>query len=162
MAGSAGMGWSIKEKLKRNLDDLYRMKQIFQMFQHEIAYSRAPLPEACGKIGNRVGEPYRSAFFAIREEMLANHGESFFTVWKKWMGVCVKGLPIAKEDRDTFLHFGSCIGYMDGKMQAEAVGQYIHKLDLSIERLERDMANKCRVIMSLSIMGGLMLVIMLL
>ena len=47
-------------------------------------------------------------------------------------------------------------------MQAEAVEQYIHKLNISIEKMEKDMWNKYKVIMSLSIMGGLMLAIMLL
>ena len=46
MTGSIGVGWSVKERLKRNLEDLYRMKQILHMLQNEIEYSRAPLPEA--------------------------------------------------------------------------------------------------------------------
>lgn len=162
MIGSIGTGWTIKEKMKKNLDSLYCMKQILQMFQNEMAYSKSPLPEACTEIGNRVEEPYRSAFFSIKEEMLANRGEPFLNVWQKQMQLCMKELPISKEDISVFLDFGGCIGYMDGKIQAEAINQHIHKLDISIGRMEKDMANKCKVIMSLSIMGGLMLVIILL
>ena len=57
MVGCIGSGWSAKERLKKTLDDLYRIRQIFQMFQSEIAYSKAPIPEACLRIGNRTGEP---------------------------------------------------------------------------------------------------------
>ena len=78
------------------------------------------------------------------------------------MEECMKKLPVAGTDRKVFLDFGSCIGYLDGEMQAEAVEQYIHKLNISIEKMEKDMWNKYKVIMSLSIMGGLMLAIMLL
>ena len=44
MVGCIGSGWSAKERLKKTLDDLYRIRQIFQMFQSEIAYSKAPIP----------------------------------------------------------------------------------------------------------------------
>lgn len=162
MTGCIGGGWSMKERLKGNLEDLYRMRQILQMFRNEMEYSKAPLPEACGRIGSRAGEPYRKAFFSIQEEMRTNNGESFLTIWERQMGRCMEGLSIAKEDKRVFLDFGSCVGFMDGKMQADAVTEYVHKLDISIKRMEEDMADKCKVITSLSIMGGLMLVIILL
>lgn len=162
MAGCIGSGWSAKERLKKNLDDLYRIRQIFQMFQSEIAYSRAPLPEACMRIGNRLEEPYRSALLSVREEMLADHGESFLNIWDRQIGICMRKLSLAEADKRLLLDFGSCIGYIDGKMQTQAVEQYIHKLDISIGRMEKDMADKCKVIMSLSIMGGLLLAIILL
>lgn len=162
MAGSIGAGWSAKEKLKASLEDLYRMRQILQMFQSEIAYSRSPLPETCVRVGNRVSEPYRSAFYAIRGEMLANKGDSFLTIWRRQMEICMKKLSIAKEEKQIFMDFGSCIGYMDGDIQAKAVEQYMHKLEIAIGRMEKEMADKCKVIMSLSVMGGLMLVIILL
>ena len=38
----------------------------------------------------------------------------------------------------------------------------MHKLEIAIGRMEKEMADKCKVIMSLSVMGGLMLVIILL
>lgn len=162
MTGCIGSGWSAKERLKKNLDDLYRIRQIFQMFQSEIAYSRAPLPEACMRIGNRLEEPYRSALLSVREEMLADHGESFLNIWDRQIGICMRKLSLAEADKRLLLDFGSCIGYIDGKMQTQAVEQYIHKLDISIGRMEKDMADKCKVIMSLSIMGGLLLAIILL
>lgn len=162
MVGCIGSGWSAKEGLKKNLDDLYQIRRIFQMFQSEMAYSRAPIPEACLRIGNRAREPYRSALFSIREEMIADYGESFLNIWNRQMKICMRKLSIAGEDKRLFLDFGGCIGYTDEKMQMQAVEQYIHKLDISIGRMEKDMANKCKVIMSLSIMGGLTLAIILL
>lgn len=162
MAGSIGIGWSMRIGLKENLEHLYQMRQIFWMLQKEIEYSKAPLPEACRKIGDKVEEPYRGAFLAIREEMIANYGTDFPTLWKRQMEKCMKEVPVAAEDKRIFLAFGNCIGYMDGAVQAQAVEQYIHKLERAIERQEKNIADKCKVIMSLSIMGGLMLVVILL
>lgn len=162
MTGSIGIGWSVRTGLKENLNHLYQMRQIFWMFQKEIAYSKAPLPEACRKIGGRVEEPYKRAFFAIKDEMAVNYGTAFPALWEKQMEICMKEVPVSAQDKRIFLDFGNCIGYMDGTMQAEAVEQYVHKLELTIERLEKEMADKSKVIMSLSIMGGLMLAVILL
>lgn len=162
MTGCIGSGWSVKEKWKGNLEALYQLRQIFQMFQNEIAYSRAPLPEACARIGNRAGEPYQSALLSVRDEMLDDHGEPFLDIWNRQMKMCMGKLSIAGADKQLLLDFGNCIGYMDEKMQAKAIEQYVHKLDISIGKMEKKMADKCKVIMSLSIMGGLVLAIILL
>lgn len=161
VGGSAGVGWSLREKIKENLDSLYLMRQIIRMLQNEITYSMAPLPEACLRIGNRIKEPYRSAFLAIHREMLSNGGASFAAIWKMHMGSCLKKTGVSGADRKVFLDFGDCIGYMDGKMQAQAMERYGHQLDVSVERLEKEMVNRCRVIMSLSVTGGALLAILL-
>ncbi len=63
MAGGIGIGWSVKERLKKNLEDLYRMKQILHMLQNEIEYSRAPLPEACARVGTGCRSHTVALFF---------------------------------------------------------------------------------------------------
>lgn len=155
------MGWSVRDRLKGKLNDLYQIREMFKMLQNEIIYSRAALPEACRHIGERVNKPYAEAFKSIHEEMIANSGQSFCLVWKKHMGKCLQEITVSGEDKKILLEFGNCIGFMDGTMQAQAVEQYMHRLNLSIEKMEKEMADKCKVIMSLSVMGGLMLAIIL-
>ena len=53
------------------------------------------------------------------------------------------------------------MGFMDGQVQAQMLEQHIRRLELSIERQEKEMVNKSRVIMSLSVMGGFMLAVIL-
>lgn len=161
LCGSAGVGWTMKNSLKERLRTLYRIRQIFLMLQNEITYSKASLPEACRRIGGRLEEPFHDAFFRIYEDMSANGGGSFSGIWKKNMELCIKGLDISQEDKRILTGFGECAGYMDGQMQAKAVDRYMHELDLSIKKLEDDMVNKSKVIMSLSIMGGMLLAIIL-
>lgn len=160
--GSAGLGWSVRNSLKERLHTLYRIRQILLMLQNEITYSRASLPEACRRVGTRLEEPFGSAFAQIYEDMLANSGCSFYTIWKRNMETCLKSSKLSGEDKRILVEFGECAGYVDGQMQGKAVEHYMHSLDLSVKKLEEDMANKSRVIMSLSVMGGLLLSIMLL
>lgn len=159
--GCAGLGWSMKDRLKKGLEELYQVRQILKMMQSEITYSRASLPEACLRLAGRAPEPYREALEGIHEEMLANKGTTFDAIWRRQMERCTRRLVLHAEEKRRLLEFGSCVGFMDGQMQAQMLEQYIHRLELSIERQEKDMANKSKVIMSLSIMGGLMIAVIL-
>lgn len=161
LIGCIGLGLSLQNRMKDNLSSLNRIRQIFLMLQNEIIYSKASLPEACKRIGERTQEPYKSSFYQIYEIMAQNRGDSFSKVWKDNMSECTALLPLAQNDKNIFLSFGDCAGFMDGKMQADAIEQYIHDLDLSVKKLEEEMAGKSKVIMSLSVMGGLLAVIIL-
>ncbi|NLL76771.1 MAG: hypothetical protein GX235_05940 [Clostridiales bacterium] len=161
MSGSFGLGWSLKNRMKENLNSLYQIQQIFKMLQNEITYSKASLPEACRRIGYKVKEPYGNAFEEIYEKMLINSGCSFSEIWKQSMKKYLNGVTLSEEEKKICLDFGDCAGYVDGKMQAQAIEQYIHRLELSVKKLEEDIINKSKVIMSLSVMGGLLITIIL-
>lgn len=161
IAGSAGMGLGIRERLRGNLEGVYQIRHIFQLFQNEITYSRASLPEACLRISKQVKEPYRSTLEAIHREMMQNAGRSFAAVWEKHMEGCMHFIQMEEEDKRVFLEFGNCAGHRDGQMQAQIIEQYMHRLDISVGRMEKDLSDKCRIAVTLSVMGGLMLVILL-
>lgn len=160
-AGCIGIGWSWRERLKKGLEELYEVCRILKMLQNEIVYSRAPLPEACLRVAGRSPEPYRDAFLEIHREMLANRGETFDEVWRRQMEACAGRLAVPEEEKRRLMEFGSYVGFLDGQMQAQMLDQHIQRLGRSIERQEKEMGNKGRVIMSLSVMGGLMLAIIL-
>lgn len=159
--GCMGFGWSFKDRLKRGLEEAYQARQMFLLLQNEIVYSRASLPEACFRAAGRIPEPYRGAFLKIHEEMSANHGTAFDAVWRGQMKECVRKLALSGEEKGWLLELGNCVGFMDGRMQAQILEQYARRLELSIEKQEREMADKSKVIMCLSVMGGLMVVVVL-
>ena len=159
MTGCIGTGWSLRCRMKRGLEQLYQIRQIMKMFQSEITYSHVPLPEACRRIAGQMKAPYKSALLRIHEQMQENAGESFAVIWKRHIGSCLKELDMREEDGRMLYEFGDSVGFMDGKMQTEILEQAVYKLELAIDRQEKELANKCRVIMSLSVMGGLMIAI---
>ena len=161
LCGSTGLGWTLKEAQKTRLEELYRLQEILRMLQNEITYSRTSIPEACRRIGERAKEPYRSALLGIHEEIVRNRGEAFDRIWKKQMENCLGQIRISGEDRKLLLDFGGCIGHMDGEMQAELIAGYMHRLSISADRMEKEISSRCKVIMSLSVMGGFMAAIIL-
>lgn len=162
LSGSTGLGWSIKEALQSRLKELYRLREILCTLQNEIVYSRTTMPEACCRMGESLPNPYQEAFLGIHQSMVQNSGEAFAEIWKRQMNPCLSQIDISRGDKELLLEFGNCIGQIDNKLQAELVTGYMNRLELSIDRLEKEMSNRCRVIMSLSIMGGLMMTIILL
>lgn len=93
--------------------------------------------------------------------MSENRGTPFGTVWKCRMEECVCGLVLPVEEKARLVELGGSAGFMDGGMQAQVLEQYIRRLDLSIGKQEKEMADKSRVIMSLSVMGGLLIAVIL-
>ncbi len=155
--GCTGLGWCWKDRLKKGLEEQYQVWRILKMMENEITYSRAPLPEACLRIAARVQEPYREAFAGIHREMTANCGAAFDTVWRGQMEKCTGSSALPAEEKKRLLELGNCVGFMDGQMQAHILEQQIRRLELSIGKQEKEMADKGRVIMSLSIMGGVII-----
>lgn len=78
------------------------------------------------------------------------------------MEKCTVRSALPAEEKKRLLELGNCVGFMDGQMQAQMLEQQIRRLELSVGKQEKELADKGRVIMSLSIMGGVMIGIILL
>ncbi len=153
---------AFKKEAGGHVQELYRFRTILQMLQQEILYHKSSLPEACRRIGISSEEPYRSAFLRVHEAMCSSQGESFLQIWQKYMTECMQDVHVSAEEKRILLDLGSCAAYSDERAQAEAMDLYLHRLDLAAERLEKNLADKEKVIMSMSIMGGLLLSVILL
>ena len=99
-------------------------------------------------------------FQAMYEEFEANQGESFAESWSRRMEKCFQKLAMRKEE--WFLELPACMGYRDGQAQAEALERYIHEIDIRITERETKQQDKKKVIMSVGIMSGVLLIIVLL
>lgn len=128
----------------------------------EIRYGKATLPECCRRLAGTVEEPYRECLWDIYEKMKENTGESFAKVFRSRMTQCLETLGLEKEDREHFLHFTAENSFADGKMQLRSMEQSRELLKTTIEMLEREKGEKCRMAVGLGAMSGLLLIIVLL
>lgn len=127
----------------------------------EIQYGKATLPECCKRVGERQKEPFRSAFFQIYQIMHSNTGENFPQVFCTEMENCLKKQPVTGEDREAFLSFAKGESFGDGRMQLRTIERSKELLQLTIGKLEKENAEKCRMAVGLGVMSGLLLVIIL-
>lgn len=113
-------------------------------------------------ISKRLQEPYRSSFIHIYEEMSENTGVGFGQVFGEHMGDCLRELPVTEEDKTVFLSLFPESGFEDNNMQVRTIEQSGELLLHTIERLDKENVEKCRMAVGLGAMSGLLLLIVLL
>lgn len=159
--GSVGFSFKLCQEMRERIRHVEQMKEIFRLFQSEISYSRAALPEICFHVSGRVPEPYKTAMKEIYEETLKRSGTQFPDIWQEKMRLCLKEIPIQKKEQDIFLEFGNQLGFIDWEMQAGMIEKNREQLDELYMQLKSAMTNKEKVITGIGVLGGLMLVIIL-
>ena len=70
-------------------------------------------------------------------------------------------LPLQQADKEAFLRFIPENGYMDSQMQLLSIQRSRSLLENTIESLEHDNAEKCRLAVGLGAMSGMLLVLIL-
>lgn len=139
-----------------------RLLGILEILMSEIQYGKATLPECCKSVGERQEEPFRSSLNQIYQVMRRNTGECFSQVFCENMENCLKVLPVTKEDKEAFLSFAKAESFGDGHMQLRTIERSRELLQFSVEKLEKENAEKCKLAVGLGAMSGLLLVIILL
>lgn len=128
----------------------------------EIRYGKTTLPECCKQIGERQKEPFKSSLLQAYAIMEKNNGEVFEEVFCRQMEDCFSKLPLQKEDKEQFLAFARQESFADGMMQLKSMENSRELLKLTVQKLELENAQKCRLAVGLGAMSGLLLVIILL
>ena len=74
----------------------------------------------------------------------------------------MKKLPVTKEDKEDFLAFARGQSYEDGSMQLRTLERSRELLQITVETLEKENAEKCKMAVGLGAMSGVLLVVILL
>lgn len=159
--GSVGFSYKLCQEMRLRMRHVEQMKEIFRMVESEISYSRAALPEACLTVSKRVIEPYKSAMEEVYAETQRRSGMLFPAIWQEKMGQCLKEMPVKKQEQEIFLGFGNQTGFIDWEMQVGMIEKNRSQLEELYLQLKGAMENKEKVITSVGVLGGLMLVIVL-
>ena len=162
LLGCFGLGLWYRQQFILRLQTLRTLLGILDMLMSDIRYGKSTLPESCKRIGERQKEPYRSSFLEIYRTMEENGGECFPQVFCRHMEKCLRQLPIKAKDGEQFLAFAAGDSFEDGRMQLRTVERSKELLQLTVEGLEKENAEKCRLAVGLGAMSGLLLVIVLL
>ena len=162
VSGCFGLGMWYRQQFVERLHVLRVLLGIQEMLMGEIQYGKTTLPECCKRVGDRQPEPYGSALISIYQVVSENTGECFPKVFCETMEKCLKEVPIAREDKEAFLSFAVGESFEDGRMQLRTIERSKELLLLSVEKMEKENAEKCRMAVGLGAMSGLLLVIILL
>ena len=162
IGGCMGLGLWYREQFRGRLIALRQMARVLELFAGEIRYGKSTLPECCGQLANHVEEPYRKCFRDIFQQMEKNDGITFAAIYRDCMQSCLQELPLSGDDRNLMLTLFSEHDFADGEMQIRSLARRSEVLEETINVLERDMREKCRLAVGMGVMSGLLLVIVLL
>ena len=162
LLGAWGFAYSICREQKKQLLLLKDIREMYRLMQNEISYTALPLPEIFASVSEKLKEPFDELLLTISREMDREKGEDFSKVWKGEMGKKLTGISMKGPCLELLLHFPDCIGMNESEGQAKAMDRYIEELDRMIRETEEEEKSKNKVIMSLGIAAGLLMVIILL
>ena len=159
--GSVGFSFKLCQEMRLRIKHVEQMKEIFRMFQTEISYSRAALPETCLAISKRISEPYKTAMQEVYKETQKRNGMQFPGIWQEKMGQCLEDIPVKRQEQEIFVGFGNQTGFIDWEMQVGMIEKNKNQLEELYIQLKSTMENKEKVFTGMGVLGGLMLVIVL-
>lgn len=109
----------------------------------------------------QLQEPFRSCFEKLNLKLREASGESCGKIFRRILEEGMENLPLHQTDREAFLQFIPENGYMDGQMQLLSIQRSRALLEHTIEKLERENTEKCRIAVGLGAMSGMLLVLIL-
>ena len=161
LIGCLGLGIWYRTQLTGRVSALRMLGHSLELLASEVRFGRATLPECCRHVSAQVQGTFSQALSQVAERMQENEGVSFAAVFRECMEEPLRALPLKKEDWENFFRFLSTVGYVDRQMQLTAMEHGCELIAGTIEKLERDNAEKCRLAVGLGAMGGLLLILVL-
>lgn len=162
VGGCLGLGLWYRDQMIGRIRALRTLASILEMWMSEIRYGKATLPESCGQLAGRLGEPYAGCLKAVCEELGGAGSASFQEVFCRRMDNCLKELPLKEEDREMFLQPFRGQGFQDGAMQLKNLEQGLGRIRELTGQQEQEQKERCRMAVGLGAMSGLLLLIILL
>lgn len=160
--GAAGYSFCICRDLKLRLVMLKELKYMYQLIQNEIRYTALPMPLIFENIWEKVKPPFGGMLRNIGRKTGPDQGEMLSEIWMREAGVVLEEVPFTKKQKESVVRFPESMGMMDKEGQAKAVQRRIEELEGWIFSQEKEGRQQQKVIMSMGIGAGLLLIILLL
>ena len=161
LLGCLGLGIWYRCQFLGRVENLRILQRILDLWESEVRYGKATLGECCLHMQNQLQEPFRSCFERLNLKLQEASGESCGKIFRTALEEGMAGLPLRQEDKAAFLQFIPENGYMDGQMQLLSIQRSRSLLENTIERLEQENTEKCRLAVGLGAMSGMLLVLIL-
>ena len=164
LAAAGGLGAVKSMEYTGRIHCLAEMRRLFLLLDGEIRSSRTPISDAFLHMSSRMSGIYKDFLEEMAEQISQMNGENFSGLWrnslKKHLGEGKTALK--KEDLDLLASFGDMFGYLDTRMQLDAIKLLQEQLLDLMSRLSGSCTSQIRMARLLGVSGGIFLVILLL
>lgn len=161
IAATTGAGILYGMEQQNYLEKLLYIRHIVYMIKSELEYGHAPIGEICGRVGERIKEPYRMWLLAMEKQVENRDEEEFLKIWMRSVDRYLGGLNLKPTHSIQLKELGCYIGQMNTAAESRNLQLYLERLELEIEKVREGMAAKKRIGSCLGVMGGIFLVVIL-
>ncbi len=155
-------GLQMKQRLFQHVQQLIGCKEVLLMLCGEISYARAPLREAFLHIAAQGKEPFGSFLEDVAARMEQEQQKPLSEIWSSALLGHQDEICFTREEQKLLQSIGENFGYLDVQMQLGHLNLCIQQLEAAIIRSQEELSAKQKLHQSLSVLGGLFLILILL
>lgn len=161
LGGSIGLGLWYKMLFCRRIRTLRMLENVLFEFESIIRYQREPLGQCFRMTASEQQGELRQALWEVGKRLEEKEEEGIRQVFcEKLEGVLTR-MALTRSDRELFYSFLPENGYADVELQMNLLEKCRTRIGRLWMELEKENGNKCKMAVSLGVLGGLLLLLVL-
>lgn len=161
--GAAGyLSVNINQSMELRKQQLRRLYGILLQLKSEIQYMSNTLPESFRNLSCGTQEPFKEWLIAMSDRMEKKENVSFDKIWQEELLHLYQTSSMEWKDVEPLQELSDKLGNVDTESQLKAIDYAILHIERSRSGLEDEISQKKKVVATLSMFGGFMVLILLL
>lgn len=164
IGGTTYLGYLISSMMKMRILELHEVDRVLGYIEGELRYNHSLLYEAVEKSLERADACLEDWLLYLKEALRVDSaGErSVNEVWRDSLNILYENTELKEEDIQMLASFGQALGYLDIYSQENAIQLERNRLQEAISNLEESLKSRRKLAFTMSFLGGLGAVIILL
>ena len=159
---SVGLAVSFGAELREHLALLYDLRQLLLDISQEARYSLLPMERILGTRIKSNDLRLKEICGNLSALLAEKNGEGGAALWRQVFGGERKRLGLTETEADIIENAGKAFFGNNTEENARNLSLYLERLDYVIDHTRSEQKEKQRVLQTVSVMGGFMLMILLL
>ena len=160
ICGSTATGLAISRDMEKRILELNELQKMLKMLAGEIGYANATLAESFHHVAKRIKKPFSCFLENMALHMEAFLGHPMQEIFQRHVEEDLSHTALLAEDLEQLVRFGEQLGYLDVKMQLNAIAMYERQLCDTCTQAREVFKSKSKVCRYLGVMGGLFLAVL--
>lgn len=158
IAGSAVMGLQVVALRRKRLKELNQFLSACRLMERELNCREPDMAELLERLAEHTDGTVSTFFTECRQEMCDLGSRSFESIWSERLSQTY--LRIHRRERELIAALGAVLGKYDRESQCEAINQTALELEEQLHKAREEEQKQTKLYMTLSIAGGMLLVVL--
>ena len=158
IAGSAVVGLQLVVQRRRRLEEWKQVLFACRLMERELRCREPNLSELLDEAARQSGGAVGSFFAGCRSRMGELGSSSFVSIWRENLDQA--NLCLRRQEKDLLAGLGAILGRYDRESQCAALNRVAVELESQLREEDNEAQKRNKLYMTLSIAGGMLLVVL--